>query len=296
MITIRPTIPDDQAQLQDLLAAVWNDDTSAMAYYGNGKRAGFVLEDEQKIVGYGCVWSSHLHPTYTYLGIHIVQEKQNQGLEKILFEALKQEAIAPFKIKLYDYQTATIEVLQQLGFVKSVTTHLPILHLDSVLSEKIEIWRNQAIAKGFEIMSMPQALNQYSMQDMLVLHDQVYAYSHRHDPSTLGYLDKDDFLGEDLVPDWLYIASKNGELAAVSSVRKDTPLPMLGWFGSNAKYAEDGEILTLLLTALSLEAAAKAGVKTVTVELDDVDNNAVAILNNFAWQEQPKWLTFTTKV
>lgn len=267
-----------------------------MAYYGNGKRAGFVLEDEQKIVGYGCVWSSHLHPTYTYLGIHIVQEKQNQGLEKILFEALKQEAIAPFKIKLYDYQTATIEVLQQLGFVKSVTTHLPILHLDSVLSEKIEIWRNQAIAKGFEIMSMPQALNQYSMQDMLVLHDQVYAYSHRHDPSTLGYLDKDDFLGEDLVPDWLYIASKNGELAAVSSVRKDTPLPMLGWFGSNAKYAEDGEILTLLLTALSLEAAAKAGVKTVTVELDDVDNNAVAILNNFAWQEQPKWLTFTTKV
>lgn len=293
MPSYRPTQTEDQPALRALLHEVWGNSQSAIAYYGAGQRPGILAEKQGQLIGYSHIWHSPLHPMFTYIGVHVHPDWRNQGIGTKLWQAVLQEQSGPLKAKTYASQWAGTQFLLSRGLQLLVETHESTLVTATVTAQQVTVWTAEAAALGFELCPMT-ALNDGDRAALADLHDQVYAQAHRHDPSVMGILDAEAFLGSDLRPEWLFVAKKGGQLVGVSSVRLDQPDPMLGWFGVIQAAASAGKVLTLALTGLAVQAAAQDGVSRIGAELDDADPLALAVLMTLPWQPGGVWQTFTS--
>ena len=171
---------------------------------------------------------------------------------------------------------------------------MPTLNPATLDAEVVRGWVAEAEAAGFALRPMSALLGEEVRRRVTQLHLDVYAHTHEHDPPSLETPEEAeaDFLGDDLRPEWLWVAEKGGVLAGVSSVRDigDPEKAELGWFGVTRDFAEHGRTLTLALTALALHSAA-GEVTRVTPELDSADPNALHLLRAFPWEAGRVWLT-----
>lgn len=292
MIQFRPTTPEDQSELETLLLTVWNGDEGAVAYHGRGRRPGLLASIESEVIGYCATWRSKLHPTHAYVGVHVHPHWRGQGIGSRLWREITAGVTGTLKSATSDGQRQGQRFLERHGLKVSVWTHQPRLSLASLPDP--ENWVQHTLALGFELLPMTNLHGEKVQAELLHLHRGVYAHTHEHDPVTVDVMDEEDFLGDDLVPEWLFVARKNGVLAGVSSVRLDEPLPMLGWFGVTRAFVPVGRELTLALTGLALQSAARDGVNELTAELDSPDPNAMHLLRELPWQPERVWLTFTS--
>lgn len=293
---IRRTTLEDLPVLEQLMNAVWQNEPGARAYYGWGHRPGLLAELEGQVVGYGCLWHSALHTTYTYLGVHVHPDFRQQGIGSALWARLTTQVNNPLKCKTFASQSQSVAFLNQQGLKLTVQTHEPVLNLALLVDAQVQQWADEAMARGVELFPLTPPLLSDLRTELTHLHETVYAHTHLHDPMTLGVLDADDFLGADLNPAWLWLARTDARLVGVSSVRlTDEPGEAeVGWFGVPQVFAEGGGILTLALTGLALQAAARDGIKRVTGELDSTDSSAMLLLTELPWQPDKLWLTFTS--
>lgn len=294
MLTIRPTQPSDLANVQHFLKAVWDRNPGGVAYHGVGRRPGLVAEVNGQLVGYAHTWRSTLHPTHAYVGVHVHPSFRGQGIGLTLWQAVTRDMSGSVKVKTYDSQTDGVRFLRARGLTLSVETHEPTLNPADLSIEEVRQWVREAQALGFEVLSLTSLSD--TRDELSRLHELVYLHTHEHDPAQPGVLDADDFLGDDLVPEWLFVARKDGVLAGVSSVRRDSPWPMLGWFGVTKACSAVGAPLTLALTGLAIQAAGRAGVTELTAELDSADPNALHLLQVLPWRPDRVWFTFTGRV
>ena len=188
--------------------------------------------------------------------------------------------------------------LERRGLRVSVETHMPLLVASDLSELEVTGWVDEATSLGFELLPMTALSGAAVRHQLTRLHLDVYAHTHEHDPPTEETEEEAeaDFLGDDLVPEWLFVARKGAVLAGVSSVRLDSPLPMLGWFGVTKDFAGVGAPLTLALTGLAVQAAGRAGVTELTAELDSPDPNAMQLFRVLPWQPGRLWVTFTEQV
>lgn len=245
-----------------------------------------------KLVGYGQLWHSRLHPTSAYVGVHVHPQWRRQGIGGQLWDAVTNGCAQPLRAKTYATQSAAVHFLQRRGLRLSVETLEPPLR-PTALGD-ITPWVQAAEQLGFTLRPMTELPDELRAQ-LLPLHRAVYAHTHQHDPACPEVMDEDDFLGDDLCPAWLYVAERGGELAGVSSVRRtaEPETGELAWFGVPQRWAEVGAPLTLALTALAVQAAGCGGVRSLSAELDSVDPNALHLGDALPWVPGPRWLTLT---
>lgn len=290
----RATQEEDLAALKQLLQVVWQGDDGGAAYHGNGQRPGLVAEVNGQLIGYAHQWRSELHPTHAYVGVHVHPSFRRQGVGLALWNAITDGISGSVKVKTFDSQLAGVQFLRARGLELTVETHEPTLHTAQVALASVQHWAKTVQELGFELL--PMTAFRHTTEELTRLHELVYLHTHEHDPAQAGVLDADDFLGDDLVPEWLFVARKDGVLAGVSSVRHDFPLAMLGWFGVTKEFAALGAPLTLALTGLAIQAAGRAGITELTAELDSADPNAVHLLQALPWRPDRVWVTFTGHV
>jgi Acetyltransferase (GNAT) family. len=292
VLTLRPTSPGDGHALAELLAVVWAGQENGAAYHGGGRRPGVVAVCAGKLVGYGQLWHSRLHPTYAYAGVHVHPQWRGQGIGGELWNAVTKDVEQPLKAKTYATQSAAVRFLQRRGLRVSVETLEPMLWPADL--EDVTPWVRAAEQLGFVLRPMTELSDELRTQ-LLPLHREVYAHAHLHDPACPEVMDEDDFLGDDLCPAWLYVAERGGELAGVSSVRRtaEPETGELAWFGVPQRWAAAGAPLTLALTALAFQAAGRGGVQSLSAELDSADSNAVHLGGVLLWVPGPRWLTLT---
>ena len=160
-----------------------------------------------------------MHPTHAYVGVHVHPLFRRQGIGLALWQAVMRDISGSVKVKTYASQLASVRFLRARDLALTVETHEPTLKPSDVAPNEVANWVREVKAVGFELWPMtalPDAVDEVAR-----LHELVYLHSHEHDPAQAGVLDADDFLGDDLVPGWLYLARKGGVLAGVSSVRLD---------------------------------------------------------------------------
>lgn len=293
MLTLRATRPNDPPHLRELLDEVWGGDLGAVTYHGLGRRAGLVAEDQGRLVGYGHQWRSDLHPTYTYVGVHVHPDWRGRGVGAALWDGVLPGQVGPLKAKTYAAQTEGTRFLQRRGLTLSVETHDALLDTSAVLDEQVRQWVARVADLGFTVVPMTE-LDGAGLAGLGALHDRVYVQAHRHDPAVPGILKAADLVGDDVVPEWMFVVRREEELAGVASVRLDEPRPVLGWCGVTDAFAAVGADLTKAVTGLAVQAAARAGVEQIGAELDAVDAVSATLLDSLPWQTGPIWQTFTT--
>ena len=171
---------------------------------------------------------------------------------------------------------------------------MPTLNPAALDADTVRGWVAGAEAAGFVLRPMSALTGEDVRRRVTQLHLDVYTHTHEHDPPSPETSEEaeSDFLGDDLRPEWLWVAEKGGVLAGVSSVRDmgDPAEAELGWFGVTREFAGQGRILTLALTGLALQSAANE-TTSVTPELDSADPNALHLLRELPWQTGRVWLT-----
>ncbi|WP_278912188.1 GNAT family N-acetyltransferase [Deinococcus wulumuqiensis] len=289
MVSFRPTTETDRIQLAALLATVWKGEEGGAAYHGGGRRAGWLAYAGEDVVGYGQLWHSVLHPTYAYVGVHVHPDWRGQGIGGHLWKTVTSGADKPLKAKTYATQRPAVRFLERHGLTCTVQTHEPTLAL-AHLSDPAAI--TEAKQLGFRLLPMTALPSELGRQ-LLPLHREVYRHTHLHDPAQVDVMDEEDFLGDDLCPDWLFVAEKGNELAGVASVRRsDAPdMGELAWFGVTERFAATGQPLTLALVTAALQAARVGGVRMVNAELDSADPNALHLWHTLPWIPGKTWLT-----
>lgn len=121
--SLRPTTLADQPALASLLQSVWGDNIGAIAYHGRGRRPGVVAEHSGELLGYAHRWRSALHPTYSYVGVHVRPQARGRGVGRQLWQEVTRGVPGPFKAKTDAGQVAGIRFLEERGLRLSVTTH-----------------------------------------------------------------------------------------------------------------------------------------------------------------------------
>lgn len=294
--TLRPTTPDDAADLSALLRAAWNADDDAVAYHGGGRVVEIAALEDGQLTGYASLRRGTLHPAHLYVGVHVHPQARQRGVGAALWEAVTAGVSGSLKTATSADQPQAVRFLERRGLCVSVETHQPTLDLAALDAAKVEGWSAAARSPGFDLLPMTALGGPEVNGQLAELHRRVYTHTHQHDPPAAQVLAKVDFLGDDLNPAWLWVARRGGELAGVASVRTtaDPAWAELGWFGVTAEHAADGAALTLALTALALQAAGTDGVQEVSAELDSADPNAALLLSALPWQPGRVWLTLTS--
>ncbi|UTA51338.1 GNAT family N-acetyltransferase [Deinococcus radiodurans] len=180
MLTLRPTSPGDGHALAELLAVVWAGQENGAAYHGGGRRPGVVAVCAGKLVGYGQLWHSRLHPTYAYAGVHVHPQWRGQGIGGELWNAVTKDVEQPLKAKTYATQSAAVRFLQRRGLRVSVETLEPMLWPADL--EDVTPWVRAAEQLGFVLRPMTELSDELRTQ-LLPLHREVYAHAHLHDPA-----------------------------------------------------------------------------------------------------------------
>ncbi|QLG10735.1 GNAT family N-acetyltransferase [Deinococcus sp. D7000] len=293
LVTLRATVPEDLPAIMRLLNADWNGDGEAIAYHGGGRVLGVVAMKGRRIVGYASAQRKALHPRHTYIGVHVHPDERGQGIGAALWNEVTAALPGSLKTALCDDDPVARHFLGCRGLRVSVETYQPTLELAHLNWSELERWKAEAQALGYELLPMTAPDGPEAWHDVIRLHAEVYAHSHRHeapDPATLAGL---DFLDDDFNPAWLWLARKDGVLAGVSSIlpNAETTQGELGYFGVPAAFGGDGPALTVALTAAALQAAARGGISSIEAELDSADPNALALWSALPWTPGRGWLT-----
>lgn len=277
---------------------MWAGDEAAITYHGSGRAPGVVALEDGRLIGYASLRRGVRHPTHRYVGVHVHPTWRQRGIGSALWKAVTAGVGGSLKTATYADQSQAVRFLERRGLRVRVETHQPTLDPAALDGADVEGWAAAARARGYELLPLTALDGPEVRRELVRLHRDVYAYAHRHDPPAEASLEEAeaDFLGNDLRPAWLWVARRAGQQAGVSSVRTaDHPARAeLGWFGVTAEHRGDGEVLTLALTGLALQAAGADGVREVTSELDSADPNAPVLLSALPWQPGRVWLTLVS--
>lgn len=298
--TLHPTRPEDREAVGTLLLKVWDGDEGAVAYHGGGRAPGVMANLGDEVVGYASLRNGTRHPTSGYVGVHVHPAHRRQGVGAALWHQVTRGVTGAMKTATYAHLPEAVRFLGARGLTVRLETHLPTLDPARVSAAQVSAWVREAEALGFALLPMPALEGPDLRRRLTRLHLDVYAHTHEHDPPAAESEQEAgaDFLGDDLRPEWLWVARRGDELAGVSSVRDmgDPAAAELGWFGVPGQFAAYGRILTLALTGLALRSAAASGVTRVLPELDSADPNAMHLRRELPWEPGRVWLTLTGDV
>lgn len=309
---VRPFLPADQEAIARMLRAVWADDAGAIHYFAAvedftsqaGFRRTLVAEvsglEGPRIVGFGSVGVGSYHPNFASLKIIVEPSYQNRGIGGALYERLIQilgaRSHLPIKTATYEDQRHALAFLQHRGFRIWMRTYLPVLELSSFDPTLCAEASDRIAERGYRVSSMADLAQDTARDEKLAeLHYRVYASIHPNNPPGPVLYEQrfQAFLGDNLLPEALYVAVRGEAYVAVASLRIGPQPETLeqGWFGALPAYHEDDLDLVLALVLREVEYARKQRVQRITAEIDDVDTLGMILLERLPFRSGPAWVT-----
>jgi GNAT superfamily N-acetyltransferase len=309
---IRPYLPADQTIITSILRAIWADDEGAIQYFGAAEdftgqtafRRTVVAEassqEGARILGFGMVGVSSYHPSFAYLKIIIDPSHQRRGIGSALYthlvKLLEAQISLPIKTATYEHQEHALAFLQHRGFHEWMRTYLPVLELARFDPLPLTESRARVAARGYHICSMTDLAEDPRRNEKLAdVHYQIYASIHPDNPPSAALYEQrfQAFLGDNVLPEAMYVALRGADYVAVASLRTSYQPTTLeqGLFGALPAYQADGLDLMLALIFLEIEYAKKQHIQRIAAEIDDVDTLGMALLKRLPFQSGLAWVT-----
>ncbi len=314
--SIRSYAATDQEAISRILRATWADDQGAIHYFLPGEdftdHAGFrstvVIEipnqARPRVAGFGMVGINRYHPSFAYLKLVVHPAEQHRGVGSALYEHLTAMLAArtqlPIKTATYENQEQALAFLHRRGFRIWMRTYLPVLQLADLHLASFTDVHARIAAQGYQVHSMAELAQDPTRDTKLAdLHYQIYADIHLNNPpSSVLYRQRfEAFLGEDVLPEAMYIAVRGAEYVAVASLRaNDQPETLeMGRCGTLPAYRQHAQDLVLALTLRGLEYARQSGIQRILAEVDEVDQVGMALLERLPFETRPVWLTLVNE-
>ncbi len=105
------------------------------------------------------------------------------------------------------------------------------------------------------------------------------------------------FLGDDLIPEALFVATFERQPVALASLRRADRSQAfeLGWVGVSHRHQERAPELTLALVGRCI-AYARDRDTVIDIEVDEEDRHLWRLVSELPLNAEPDWLTFTRPV
>jgi len=304
--------PTDAPAIDQLLHAIWNDDSGARRYYAPDSALDnpdafhhtIVVEPVQgsatAVIAFGNVSHELTQPTHAFLNLNVHPNFQHQGIGTALFHQLTthlaSRAAYPILTATYENQAHAIAFLQKWGFQEQMRTFLP--HLD-VAEVKLDILVQKAVAlseRGYHIMSMAAAsadpARDQKLADLLY---EIYAAMHPiNPPGPVMYEQRREIFLSDLLPEATFIAVQQNDYAAVGTLHESERPHALdfGLCGVSQAYQANALELGLAIKAHEIAFARRHQVKRLVAEIDSTDTLGMQLLATLPFHHRPAWITF----
>ncbi len=310
MLTLRPFHPDDAPALDGILQAVWPDDPHSREVFqdygpaaikpGQTLHLTLVTALDRHLVGFGSIYESKLHPKPYYLHVQVHPEFQGQGIGQQLYgqliEILRGRTPKPLQVSTMATQERALRFLRDRGYVEYVRTYLPLLDVSAVDLNAFADVEADVQAEGYVIRSMAELASDPDRDNKLAdLHTAVYEQTHAHNRPAAKVLQQErSFFLSDAIPEALFVALKDGEYVALSSVRAGLLPGQLetAWAGAVGTAFADCPLLLLAMRLREIAYARQHGITHLRGEFDSVDECLLTAMDELPWQETPDWVTY----
>ncbi len=299
-LQIRPALETDQAAIDGVLESVWGEDHGTRGYFKPRLETNptFVASLESRVVGFASVRGNAVHPTRDYVGVNVHPAFRARGIGAALFAALE----GVFETRGKPLQTATMETqararrfLERHSFKEIMRTHTPTFDPRTIRLEPFQSALKRIETLGLEVRSVAELGHSSELEARLArLHHTIYRDTHTWNPTAdmTFEISLETFMGEDVIPEAMFVALLDGEPIGVSSLRGDSDELELAWFGVTSSLPELGPDAVLALVGRCLEYAVARGAPSVTGEFDSLDPLAVQVLETLRIEPGAAWLTF----
>jgi len=307
-VKLRLFTEGDRAAVEHLLGSVWGADDNAVVYYRYGEPSEdgerylhtLIAEQNEQIVGMGSVWTKLVHPHSAYIGIHVAPQHQAHGIGGALWDRLVAESEPcrrlPLQTALDVHQHRAQRFLQARGFREVKRTYQPTLDLLALDPAHLDGYAARVAQAGYTVHTLAELAGDHERDRKIVdLFVEIYTATHRTNPpvertSALWHA----VVFDDLIEDACWVAIKDGEYAALSSLRPhNTPhfmwLDLRGVTKRHRPYETD---LILALTQRELAYALGHGVATLQAEVDTDDPWMMLLLDHLPFGTSAAWITF----
>lgn len=308
---IRPFAPDDHDTLTQLLDIVWSNDSSTSNYYCFGvgspsEAPGFlrtlVAERNNRIVGFGSLWTNRIHPYSLYIGIIVHPQYQGQGIGTSLYTQLMTlrdiYASFPLQTATWRHCTQAIQFLKQLGFHEDKHTYMPRLQLGDISISEYQQFEEQCIAAGYRIVSLAELGTTADRdQKVVALATEIYRATHlSNPPALLSQAEWEDVVLTDIIEAGCFVVLQDDEYAGISFLHlHDEPDTLaFGWRGVAARYRTDERCIIQALVYHELNFAQQHGYTKLEAEIDTTDPWAMLLLELLPVTVEHTWITFRT--
>jgi N-acetylglutamate synthase-like GNAT family acetyltransferase len=283
-VEIREATKDDLAGIQQVLEGVWLDDSERAYFNLKANGTTWVALEQDHIIGFSALQDRFWHPHRTYLSLHVLPEHQGQGVGFALYETLK---ISSTPLQTATNQESASRFLERQGFREVMQTWNPIFDPRNIDLESFHKADIETRASGIEIKTLAELPE--LEDEIAILHHQLYTQSHAFNPPLTASLEqsKKTYL-DDVIPEALFVALKNGKPIGVSSLRGDDENGELVWSGTIGY----DTTTTLALVHQILKFALEHQIKTITGEFDSLDPHAMVVLEKLQVPYGKAWLTF----
>jgi GNAT superfamily N-acetyltransferase len=311
-LAIRPWAAWDAPAVDALLANIWgHDPPSLRAFSKHGSprdetdafRRTLVATSDGRLVGVATAWENPLHPARWRLVAHVDPGLRRRSVGSALFGRLLAE-VAPCGPRPWQSATGADDdagraFLAHHGFRPLMRTRLGEVN-PAALGESVwaalDAANAAATAAGYHIVALPDLAAGASLRPSLAsLHAEIYRQTHNWNPPAA--LSADDarrlFLGDDLIPESLFVALADDRPVGVASLRRgESPEDReLGWIGiGQGHHHRANTLIAALLGRCLTHAQTSSG--PVRVEVDEADWHLWRMLDGLPVRWEPDWLTF----
>ena len=311
-LTIRPWEERDREAVAALVAASTGDDpiarTHAAVHGPTCAAPGHVSRTLVACVGdlvvsAGTVWESWFHPARWRISLQVEPRHRRQGIGSAMLDALAAEAARHddrgLQVGLSAAATESQEFLVNRGFRDLMRTRLGRLdptHIPD--SSWLRITDSARWRSGSQIPIRSFATFE-SRDDhsagIADLHARIYRQTHAWSPPAPPDPEQalSAFLGDDLIPEALFIAFDGDRPIGVSSLRHgESAMEFdLGWTGVLTEFGPHIPDLTLALLGHCLSFAREAE-RSISIEVDAADDILWDLIDTLPVSYQPDWFNF----
>lgn len=302
--------PADAAGVASLLAGIWGAEPDVLPLFAvhgpAGDAAGafarsVVAERDGAIVGVGTLRESWLHPARWRVGLQVGAPHRRGGIGSRLLARLTDEIPIGDRRPL---QSATRAddgpgraFLERHGFRPLMRTRLGLLDPASLSPHDwgaIDAATLTAEAAGYRIDAVGRGIDARADERLAALQAEVYRLGHAWNPPApiSAAVARDLFLGEDLLPGEMVVATYGGAPIGVASLRRGerSDERELGWVGVVEGHRARVDALVAALVGVCLRRAVAQGRK-VRVEVDEADAPTWWLVGGLPVAFEPDWLT-----
>jgi hypothetical protein len=307
-LDVKTCTAQDQAVLEQLLRNAWasGSESEWELYLPKRDSVTFLAFQHEQLLGMMTRFERPFHPFTTTLEFAIDPATDN-GLRRQLEEALFERIVCDvakdriFRAQVLEHQLQEIQFLQRKQFLEMRRTWTPKVNVSGLPADLFVDSLNAILERGYSIHRFNELRHDPEfMRRLTEANREYYLATHQINPPRNCNLHewKSIAYDEDLIPEAAFVALKNDQIAAFSSLcLSDSEDGCdVAWFASIPEHLTDSLLLNQALKAKELEYAQKHAITNLCFEFDSTDPQSMALLETMPIDRGLAWITYQTGI